>query len=196
MNRTAGSMLAILVVASFLAGSSGSRSASYPQSGNGEEHEHAQGKKIHGGAKKQRPGAGWYVPPDPRCFLIRTIGEFYGGHEPVPSGSLDDAYAEVPDGCNPKQATGRNRQVQAAPGQQVDPRTWGIPENELKKPIRFVIATVPDPLRSHLSLFFDRSIDAIQQATQSAGYLFSHAGMPWDPEEHDPPADLDTKLLR
>jgi hypothetical protein len=55
---------------------------------------------------------------------------------------------------------------------------WCVPQEEWAN-IRFVIATVPDPVHTHLSLFFDRSIDAIQQGATSEGYTFDRAVMPW-----------------
>jgi hypothetical protein len=45
--------------------------------------------------------------------------------------------------------------------------------------IRFVIATVPDPVHSHLAHFFDASIEAIEQGAFNEGYLFDRAIMPW-----------------
>jgi hypothetical protein len=45
--------------------------------------------------------------------------------------------------------------------------------------IRFVIATVPDPIHTHLAHFFDTSIDAIEQGAFNDGYLFDSAVMPW-----------------
>jgi hypothetical protein len=49
---------------------------------------------------------------------------------------------------------------------------WCVPPDFQNK-IQFVIATTPDPVHSHLSLFFDRSIDAIQQGADPAGDALS-----------------------
>src|ERR1700682_1824622 len=54
---------------------------------------------------------------------------------------------------------------------------WCVPQEEWAK-IRFVIATVADPVHTHLSLSFDRSIDAIEQGATSDGYAFDRAVMP------------------
>jgi hypothetical protein len=54
-----------------------------------------------------------------------------------------------------------------------------IPE-EKRAHARFVIAIVPDPVHTHLSLFFDRNVEAIQQGIQDSGYIFARANMPWD----------------
>ncbi len=43
-----------------------------------------------------------------------------------------------------------------------------------------IVATVPHPTRTHLALFADRMIEAIQQAVQSGGYRFDRALMPWE----------------
>ncbi len=164
MNRNAGGTLAILIIASLLARSSGSRqeSSAQPLSTTSQGASKTHPNKAGGSAELS-------APPDPRCFLLRTISDFYGspGEDP-------------PNRCNPL----TDGKV---------PTTWGVPGGK-KPPVRFLIATVPDPVRSHLSLFFDRGIDAIQQGAQSAGYVFSRAGMPWDWEHHDPPSDLSTKL--
>jgi hypothetical protein len=60
--------------------------------------------------------------------------------------------------------------------------------------LNFVVAIVPDPAHTHLSLFFDRSIDAIEQAAQRAGYAFDRATMPWDYLSHPESTDFVTRL--
>ena len=45
--------------------------------------------------------------------------------------------------------------------------------------LQFLIAILPDPVHTHLALFFDRSIEAIQQGAQAKGYVFDRATMPW-----------------
>jgi len=55
---------------------------------------------------------------------------------------------------------------------------WCVPEPD-SRTVRFVIATVPDPIHTHLGLFFDRSIDAIGEGAASQGYTFDRAVMPW-----------------
>ncbi|MBV8674884.1 MAG: hypothetical protein JOZ33_15760, partial [Acidobacteriaceae bacterium] len=50
-----------------------------------------------------------------------------------------------------------------------------------------MIALVPDPVHTHLSLVFDRNIDAIQQALQdrtselASGWIYTNQWLPWDP---------------
>lgn len=43
----------------------------------------------------------------------------------------------------------------------------------------FLIATVPDPVNTHLALEFDRRIEAIQWAAQDTNYLVDQFWMPW-----------------
>ena len=50
----------------------------------------------------------------------------------------------------------------------------GLPEG-----IRLMIATVPDPRHTHLSLQFDRTLEAIQQAAQDERYTYDSAWLPW-----------------
>lgn len=66
---------------------------------------------------------------------------------------------------------------------------FGIPEKE-QSFIEFLIATVPDPLHSRLSLFTDLSIEAIEDGAQASGWIFANPWMPWidtaDGDEKDP----------
>jgi hypothetical protein len=45
--------------------------------------------------------------------------------------------------------------------------------------VEFLIATVPDPLDSHLAQDFDRAVDAIQRSVGSAGYVLDRLYLPW-----------------
>jgi len=55
----------------------------------------------------------------------------------------------------------------------------------LKAPVnpRFVIATLPDPIHTHLALMFDRLAEVIQQAAQDEGYSYEASWLPWDDKE-------------
>lgn len=197
--------MAVFIVVSFLAGG-GPRSVILPHgdagaksSANGSQQGAKQGNDGANETELQHKNAQWSVPPDPRCFLINVIREFYAsknpaqpqpsavGYEGVASGPYYDAYRFAKYGCSPGEVD------ESDPSQWPNAmKTWGVPKGE--KPIRFMIATVPDPVRSHLSLFFDRSMDAIEQGAQADHYLFSRARMPWASEEHDTRSDLNSKL--
>ena len=44
---------------------------------------------------------------------------------------------------------------------------------------RFVIATVPDPELTRLSLYFDRAMDSVQRAAESTGFYLDRHWLPW-----------------
>lgn len=58
---------------------------------------------------------------------------------------------------------------------------WGIPSSEPghELDIRTIIATVPDPIHSHLALDFDRAIDSLLLAAADNRYLGSYYWLPW-----------------
>ena len=56
---------------------------------------------------------------------------------------------------------------------------WNVPARARSR-AQFVIAILPDPVHTHLGLFFDRSIDAMLQAAQKKGYAFDRSILPWD----------------
>ncbi|MGI8772909.1 MAG: hypothetical protein ACR2JE_15915 [Acidobacteriaceae bacterium] len=57
---------------------------------------------------------------------------------------------------------------------------WGIPNYGAHDPeISAIVATVPDPIHSHLALDFDRSIDGILLAAADNHYLSSNYWLPW-----------------
>jgi hypothetical protein len=59
--------------------------------------------------------------------------------------------------------------------------SWAIPDSTDRKglEIHAILATIPDPIHSHLALDFDRSIDAILQAAADNHYLASSYWLPW-----------------
>jgi hypothetical protein len=48
------------------------------------------------------------------------------------------------------------------------------------KTLHFVIATLPDPVHSHLSLLFDRKIEAVQEAALDADFDYDSSWLPWE----------------
>jgi hypothetical protein len=55
------------------------------------------------------------------------------------------------------------------------PVGWRLPGIEL----RFLIATVPDPATSGFGQYFDHTVEAIQRALETQGYVIDRAWMPW-----------------
>ncbi|MGA2415976.1 MAG: hypothetical protein ABSF59_16095 [Candidatus Sulfotelmatobacter sp.] len=65
-------------------------------------------------------------------------------------------------------------------GNSANPKsTSGSQERTLPPGIQFIVATLPDPLHTHLNLQFDRTIEAIQQAAQDEGYTYDSSWLPW-----------------
>jgi hypothetical protein len=46
--------------------------------------------------------------------------------------------------------------------------------------LRFVIATLPDPLHTYFPLIFDRTAESIQQAGQDEAYVYDSSWLPWE----------------
>src|SRR3954453_9749169 len=93
-----------------------------------------------------------------------------------PAGSRDKGDAEPNPNKNGEIARvidrflyGSAEQQQLSPGQ-------------LPAGIRLMIATVPDPRHTHLSLQFDRTLEAIQQAAQDERYTYDSSWLPWKTE--------------
>jgi hypothetical protein len=72
---------------------------------------------------------------------------------------------------------------------------WHVPRVAQPK-IRFVIASLPDPVHTHMALLFDRGIESIQSAAQASGYLFSRAWMPWDISQHNESTDFTVRMAQ
>jgi hypothetical protein len=49
--------------------------------------------------------------------------------------------------------------------------------------LRFVVATLPDPLHTHFPLIFDRSTEAVEEAAQDDGYVYDSSWLPWETEQ-------------
>jgi len=59
--------------------------------------------------------------------------------------------------------------------------------------VDFLIATVPDPSRTHLSLVFDRELEAVMSAAEDSGYDFDRFWLPWRTETVPETADPDLR---
>ncbi len=56
---------------------------------------------------------------------------------------------------------------------------WGFPARETPVNVTAIVATVADPVHTHLSLTFDRTIDEILQAASDNDYVSSYYWLPW-----------------
>ena len=79
---------------------------------------------------------------------------------------------------------------------------WGLPQasDGVTPDITAIIALVPDPLHAHMSLDFDRSIDALLQAGEDNGYVESYYWLPWQSPDNagggSPTAETDQEHMR
>ena len=78
-------------------------------------------------------------------------------------------------------------------------KTWRLPDScyQGDKPssnaksvgvlpaVRFVVATLPNPVSTHLPLLFDRMVESIQQAAQDDLYSYDASWFPWDADPKD-----------
>jgi hypothetical protein len=72
---------------------------------------------------------------------------------------------------------------------------WHVPQVAQPK-LKFLIASLPDPVHTHMALLFDRGIESIQSAAQASGYLFSRAWMPWDISQHNESTDFTVRMAQ
>jgi hypothetical protein len=74
--------------------------------------------------------------------------------------------------------------------QEQDPCPSSLGDLDKKKVETLLIATIPDPAKTHLALTFDRQLEALMLAAQDSGYLFDRYWLPWrvdaEPESTDP----------
>src|ERR1700722_15158467 len=65
-----------------------------------------------------------------------------------------------------------DRYLDVVPGQA--PAHWKLPAHT-----HIILATVPDPLHTHLNLQFDRTMEAVQQAAQDEYFTYDSSWLPW-----------------
>ena len=63
----------------------------------------------------------------------------------------------------------------------------------VKEALDYLIATIADPINSHLPLLFDRYVESIQRAAQATGYRFDRYYFPWEQEVAREEPDLEKR---
>ena len=58
----------------------------------------------------------------------------------------------------------------------------GSPQKTQPVQLRYMIATLPNPVHTHFYLLFDRLTEALQQAAQDQGYNYDGSWLPWNDE--------------
>lgn len=65
---------------------------------------------------------------------------------------------------------------------------WCVPA-DFRGHLKFVVASIPDPAHTHLSVLSDRVLEAIMEGAQASDYLFARSSLPWEnqtfPESDD-----------
>jgi hypothetical protein len=100
---------------------------------------------------------------------------------------------ESPDSCKTNQASPKAKKATEKEPAQIS-KVPAKPQPE----VRFVIATLEDPLHTHASLSFDRNTEAVEQAAQDSGYTYDSSWLPWETEQSEHPlvADQDEEDSR
>ena len=108
--------------------------------------------------------------------------------------------SSVDDGCAPPSSVPKTTGTPSPSDKtKVDILRWGIPNPLLvgvKPDIHLIIATVHDPIHSHLALAFDRDVDALVQAAGDNGYVPSYYWLPWNRHAGQSGADEATGTQR
>ncbi len=93
---------------------------------------------------------------------------------------------DYPQGSAPQgEDAARNPNKNGEVARLIDRYLYGSAEKQRLSPgnlppgIRVMIATIPDPRHTHLSLQFDRTLEAIQQAAQDERYTYDSSWLPW-----------------
>jgi len=73
-----------------------------------------------------------------------------------------------------------------------DPRKqlWCIPDDVIVQPM---VAVVPDPVHTHMALLYDRSVEAIQLAADTKGYVIDRYWLPWSATAQPEWSDYDSR---
>jgi hypothetical protein len=70
---------------------------------------------------------------------------------------------------------------------------WFVPP-DVRGHLKFVIASIPDPTHTHLSLLTDRVLEAIIEGAQAYDYLFARSSLPWVSQSFPESDDYLTRL--
>jgi hypothetical protein len=71
-----------------------------------------------------------------------------------------------------------------------DHANWCLPEGPGKPGLGFLIVTLPDPVTTHLALYFDRTIETVEAALQRTGFYLDRYWLPWSlPSGTEAPSD-------
>lgn len=100
--------------------------------------------------------------------LVQTLERF-----------LDVPRLKLPPSCQPAASNGSKEKSAQNQGDATPAKSAPVPD------LKFVIATLPDPIHTHLPLMFDRLTEVMQEAAQDEGYSYDASWLPWEDKEQN-----------
>jgi hypothetical protein len=119
----------------------------------------------------------------PSDDLRGAIKAFFISTKAPGTQSEPDPYCELPSSSSPDRSAA-NQDMHAH---------WCVPE-EFRANLKFVIAAVPDPAHTHLSVLTDRMLEATMEGAQASDYLFARSSLPWENQTFPESDDYLTRL--
>ena len=163
MNRTGGGLLAMVLLIAFFTG------GGLPHGQSGTEAPSKSGATNTAAAKPKNPSNGTH---EAKAQSEATESEK----------GFNDQAKKLDDGIQQAVSTSLSKAQQERISKELGESTGSLN-------LGFMIAIAPDPVQTHLSLSFDRYIDAVQEAVQASCFDFDRAVLPWDAESHNEDAN-------
>ena len=132
------------------------------------------------------------------AVLIAGAAVFMGAifHAPAPTPGILPLIHSAPGGTPPTMSQGVKGDSRSSPctayqaaGRNADSASYGAalkvwhqfeyPAGVKNPNITYVIALAPDPIHTQLSLYFDRTMEAIQAAARDETYVYDSSWLPW-----------------
>src|SRR5689334_8641626 len=112
-----------------------------------------------------------------------TAGRAQAAAAPAPPGAVGATKSKQPD---PRVTASHDPLTPLRSYRDIDPsdrqtEPWLSAHDGSPLDMEFLIATVPDPLDSRFGYNFDSTLDAIQMAIESQGYVLDRYWLPWWP---------------
>jgi hypothetical protein len=107
--------------------------------------------------------------------LVSVLGFLLGGSAPSAPASTPEPAASSQPSLPPGVASGRL----LLEAYLSDGREPSLEEAAGRFELRILIATLPDPVDTHLDWLFDSNLDALKRAFETAGYVIDRFWLPW-----------------
>jgi len=131
--------------------------------------------------------------PAPTPGILPLIHSAPGGTPPTMSQGVKGDSRSSP--CTAYQAAGRNADSASYGAALKVWHQFEYPAGVKNPNITYVIALAPDPIHTQLSLYFDRTMEAIQAAARDETYVYDSSWLPWqlDTKSYPQRADEDSE---